>query len=97
MQQRPAGSARSDCGASRRMTVHDAFTKHEAFERSALLMVRTTRSRCPIYGIGGNLWRRPASSTREDSEAGARGRRKMPERVSAQQAVHECQREFTPL
>src|ERR1700730_16567194 len=33
---------------------HDAFTKHEAFERSALLTERTTRSRCPMCGIGGN-------------------------------------------
>src|SRR5712671_7473077 len=54
MQKRPAGSVRSNCGASRRMSVHDAFTKHEAFERSALLTGRTTRSRCPTSDIGGN-------------------------------------------
>ena len=77
--------------------VHDAFTKHEVFTRSGLRMVLRTRNRCLTSGIGRNLWRRPASSARENSEAGARGRRKMPERVSVQQAVHGCQRKFSPL
>src|SRR5438270_6223551 len=97
MQQRPSVSVHSNCGASRRTSVHDAFTKHEVFTRSGLRMVLRTRNRCVISGIGGNLWRRPASSTRENSEAGARGRRKMPERVSVQKAIHGCQRELSPL
>jgi hypothetical protein len=91
------GSAHSNCGASTRTSVHDAFTKHEVFTRSGLRMVLRTRNRCLTSVIGGNLWRRPASSTRENSEAGARGQRKMPERVSVQQAVHRCKREFSPL
>ena len=93
---KPAGSPHSNCGASRRMSVHDVFTKHEAFVRSDFPMVRTTRSGCPTSAIGGNLWRRAASSTRKNSGAGARGRHKILREFRSSRQLHGCQREFSP-
>src|SRR5438270_3648514 len=77
MQQRPSGSAHSNCGASKRMSVHDAFTKREASTRSVLPMVRTTKSRCLMSGIGGNSL--PVSRTQRNAEAAVQGRHEMRE------------------
>src|SRR5438105_705412 len=97
MQQRPPVSVHSNCGASRRMSVHDAFRKHEVFTRSGLRMVLRTRNKCLTSGIGGNLWRGPASSTEGKLGERGLGERKMPEGLSGEQARTRASNEFSPF
>src|ERR1700760_2010031 len=87
MHQSRVESTHSNCGASWRMSVHDASMKHEAFARSVLLMVRTTRSGCLTSGIGGNLRPRHALRTWRNVETAIEKRTEMPERVSVEEAI----------
>ena len=64
-QRKPAESAHSNCGVSRRMSVHDASTKHEAFMPSALPMVRRTRNGRLMFGTGGAIRRGSDHQRRE--------------------------------
>src|ERR1700760_1208984 len=87
MHQSRVESTHSNSGASWRMSVHDASMKHEAFVRSVLPMVRTTRSRCLTSGIGGNLRRRLALRTWRTVEAAIAKRSEMPKRISVEETI----------